>query len=150
LQGAFHSFPVKELARVKELDITEREREGVTILEVKGEVDIYSGEALKEKLEEMSEKPCLLLNIAGIDYIDSYGLSLLISIRKKMGKLGRQIALCSPQSYVKRILNLTRLYDFLAVYDYEDEAIEAILKGDGQFILESEPKVTIQSDERRV
>ncbi len=134
---------------MKELEITERESDGVTILEIKGEVDIYSGEALKDRLGGLAGCQNLLLNIAGIDYIDSFGLSLLISYRKKMGKEGRKLGLCCPQSYVKRILNLTKLYDFLAVYDDEDAAIESFLKGDGQIKLQMEPKVSSLSDERR-
>jgi anti-anti-sigma regulatory factor len=91
----------------------------------------------------------ILLNISSTDYIDSFGLSLLISFRKKLGKKGKHFGLCSPQSYVRRILNLTKLYDFLAVFENEGKALQTFQKPQEENLFALEPKISIQSDERR-
>lgn len=134
---------------MKEMELQKRVINGVTILDVKGEVDIYSGEEMRKRIDElMPSLKHLLLNISEIDYIDSFGLSLLISLKKKMSKEGRSFALCCPQSYVRRILNLTKLYDYLAVYESEDKAVLAIEAEVGNNGKELEPKLSISSDER--
>jgi len=133
---------------VKEMELQKRVINGVTILDVKGEVDIYSGEELRQRVDEyMSAAGHLLLNISEIDYIDSFGLSLLIAVKKKMSKEGKSFGLCCPQSYVRRILNLTKLYDYLSVYENEEKAVQAIEKGNNG--MELEPKLSIFTDERR-
>ncbi|MDQ7821978.1 MAG: STAS domain-containing protein [Candidatus Eremiobacteraeota bacterium] len=131
------------------MEIQKREVLGIAILDLKGEVDIYSSEELKHLLEELSEsRESLLLNVSNTDYIDSFGLSLLISFRKKMGKQGKRFGLCCPQSYVRRILNLTKLYDFLSVYESEEKAIEDISRSKAAVAGELEPTISLQSDER--
>lgn len=136
---------------MKEMEIQKREQDGVTVFDVKGEVDIYSGEELKQMLEEIADKEQkVLLNVSNIDYIDSFGLSLLISFRKKMGRQGKRFGICCPQSYVKRILNLTKLYDFLSVYESEEKALTAFCNSlEEEIQAEAEPTLSIQSDERR-
>jgi anti-sigma B factor antagonist len=136
---------------VKEMEISERERDGIIILDIKGEVDIYSGEDLRQRLEELSlTDRQILLNISNTDYIDSFGLSLLISFRKRMGKKGRHFGLCSPQSYVRRILNLTKLYDFLAVFENEEKAVQTFQNPQEESLFVLEPRISVQSEERRV
>jgi anti-anti-sigma factor len=132
------------------MEINMREHRGINVLDICGEVDIYSGEELRQCLDDLAEneRP-VLLNIARTNYIDSFGLSLLISYRKKLGKLGRKFGLCCPQSYVKRILNLTKLYEFLSVYDSEEMALSSFNTSSEQSFLEKEPTISIQSDERR-
>ena len=135
---------------MKELEIALRERGGITVIDVSGEVDIYSGEELRHCVDEIANvSEYVLLNISKTDYIDSFGLSLLISFRKKLGKLGKTFGLCNPQSYVRRILNLTKLYDFLSVFENEEKALAAFsYSGDG-IPSDLAPKISVQADERR-
>ena len=140
----------KELCEVKELEIALRENGGVTVIDVSGEVDIYSGEELRQCIDEVAgDSQHVLLNISKTDYIDSFGLSLLISFRKKLGKLGKMFGLCNPQSYVRRILNLTKLYDFLSVFENEEKALAAFSNSGNGVLSDQEPKISIQADERR-
>ncbi len=132
------------------MELQKRVIDGITILDIKGEVDIYSGEELRQKLDEfMLSAKNLIINISEIDYIDSFGLSLLIAVKKKMSKESKNFSLCCPQSYVRRILNLTKLYDFLAVYESEEKAVQAIDTGVKTQSVELEPRLSISSDERR-
>lgn len=110
--------------------LVRREHNKVAILEVCGEVDIHSAKSLRMELEKL---PCaeqnILLNLSQTYYIDSIGLSLLISFKKKQCKNGKQFGICSPQSYMKRILNLTRLTGALSIFENEYDAIQAFSEG---------------------
>lgn len=135
---------------MKEMELHKRLVDRVVVLDIKGEVDIYSGEELKRRLDEhIPAAVHLLLNISEIDYIDSFGLSLLIAVKKRMSKERKRFGMCCPQSYVRRILNLTKLYDYLSVYENEEKAINAFGAEAGQEDGELEPKLSISSDERR-
>lgn len=136
---------------MKEMEISTRDSKGINVVDICGEVDIYSGEELKQCLEGFAndDQP-VLLNLSKTNYIDSFGLSLLISFRKKLGKQGKKFALCCPQSYVKRILNLTKLYEFLSVFENEESALSAFENSSGEAGLELEPKISIQADERLI
>jgi anti-sigma B factor antagonist len=149
--SAIGDISSKELCPVKEMEISTRDSKGINVVDISGEVDIYSGEELKQCLEGFAnDSQPVLLNLSKTNYIDSFGLSLLISFRKKLGKQGKKFALCCPQSYVKRILNLTKLYEFLSVFENEESALSAFESSSGEASLELEPKISIQADERLI
>ncbi len=74
-----------------------RENNRVAILKVCGEVDIHSAKSLRKEFEKLlfAEKD-ILLDLSQTDYIDSIGLSLLISFQKRQCKNGNLFGICSP------------------------------------------------------
>jgi N-acetylglucosaminyldiphosphoundecaprenol N-acetyl-beta-D-mannosaminyltransferase len=54
-----------------------------------------------------------LLNIAGLQSLDSSGIGLLISLQKQLQSRGRQLLLVAPTEFVRQALKLARLNDFL-------------------------------------
>jgi N-acetylglucosaminyldiphosphoundecaprenol N-acetyl-beta-D-mannosaminyltransferase len=54
-----------------------------------------------------------LLNMAGVQSLDSSGIGLLISLQKRLQNAGRQLLLVAPTEFVRRALKRMRLHDFL-------------------------------------
>lgn|GEM_PF-260105 len=107
-----------------------REYKNILILEIWGDVDIHSVESLSRELEKLSGKEKhILLNLSQTYYMDSIGLSLLIDFQKRQREKGKFFGLCSPRSYMKRILKLARLYGFLTIFENESDALRAFSKG---------------------
>jgi anti-anti-sigma factor len=107
-----------------------RERDNVIILEIWGDVDIHSTKSLGRKLEELlSAEKHILLNLFQTSYIDTIGLSLLIDFKKRQREKGKFFDLCSPRSYMKKILDLVKLYEFLSIFENEGNALCAISEG---------------------
>jgi len=72
------------------LEIHERQREGVTVLDLKGRITVGpEASSLREKVAELNQagERNIVFNMAEVDYIDSTGLGALVmcatTLRKK-------------------------------------------------------------------
>ena len=106
-----------------ELDVKERQAGDVTILDMNGEVRIGEGSiALRDSVRNLSEagKKKILLNLAGVKYIDSSGIGELIANYTTVKRQGGQLKLLNLTDRIQNLLVITKL---LTVFDsYEDEA----------------------------
>lgn len=111
-----------------ELTINERIKEGIVILDAKGQmVAGESADRLRERLKAMAEAgPAnVILNLAHVDYIDSSGLGALVmsfsALRKKDGTL----KLLNLTRRNVELLVLTKLETVFEVYDDEQSAVNS-------------------------
>jgi len=106
-----------------ELDVKERQAGDVTILDLRGEVRIGEGSiALRDAIRNLADagKQKILLNLAGVSYIDSSGIGELIANYTTVTRQGGQLKLLKLTDRVQNLLVITKL---LTVFDhYEDEA----------------------------
>jgi anti-sigma B factor antagonist len=106
-----------------ELDVKERQAGDVTILDLRGEVRIGEGSiALRDAIRNLADtgKQKLLLNLAGVSYIDSSGIGELIANYTTVSRQGGQLKLLKLTDRVQNLLVITKL---LTVFDsFEDEA----------------------------
>ncbi|MEZ9198454.1 STAS domain-containing protein [Shewanella sp. 10N.286.54.B9] len=68
----------------------------------------------------------LVIDLHQVHYIDSSGLSVLISALKKVEEHDGEIVLLSPTSGVRALIELTRLHQVFAIYEDEAAAIDYI------------------------
>ena len=71
--------------------------------------------------------PEIIVDLAGLEFIDSSGVAALARGRKLARHAGGDLLLAAPQHQVLRVLTLTRLIDVFPVYASVDEA--AVLRG---------------------
>ncbi len=64
----------------------------------------------------------LLLDVSAVEFIDSSGLSVLISVLKHVRLKDGDVALFGARPAVHKLLELTRLHRILEVYDDESSA----------------------------
>jgi anti-sigma B factor antagonist len=106
-----------------ELDVRERQAGDVTILDLSGEVRIGEGSiALRDAIRKLVEggKTKLLLNMAGVKYVDSSGIGELIANYATVRRQGGQLKMLNLTDRIQNLLVITKL---LTVFDtYEDEA----------------------------
>jgi len=105
-----------------------RQRDGVTILDLKGKITIGVGDvqlrgAVHQALDSGSTK--ILLNFAGVTTIDSSGIGELVSSYTTTNHRGGKLKLVSLPPKVNDILHITQLITVFDVYDTEDEAVAA-------------------------
>ena len=106
-----------------ELNIRERQAGDVTILDMDGKITIGEGSvavrtAIRKLLEEGKKK--ILLNVAGVGYVDSSGIGELVSSYTTINREGGQLKLLNLTQKMEDLLGITKL---LTVFDtYEDEA----------------------------
>lgn len=86
--------------------------DGVLTLKLTGEIDHHSAVGLREEADRLIylERPKkLLLDLSGIDFMDSSGLGFIMGRYALVSKLGGSLALLNPNARVSRILSLSAL-----------------------------------------
>lgn len=76
-----------------------------------GELDVSNCNELKVYLNELLEKEMLniTLDIKNLEYIDSTGLGVIISILKVLKSNQKEISIINARDNIKKILNITGL-----------------------------------------
>jgi anti-sigma B factor antagonist len=109
-------------------DIQEREREGITILDFKGRISAGpEATALREKVAEVTAagKRNLVLNLAGVDYIDSTGLGALVVCVTGLRKIGGNMKLLNLNRRNIDLLVMTKLDTVFEVFTDEQDAVSS-------------------------
>ena len=111
-----------------ELDVKERQAGDVTILDLSGEVRIGGGSvALRDAIKKLAAagKKKILLNLAGVGYIDSTGIGELIANYTTVSRDGGQLKLLRLTDRVQNLLVITKLLTVFDTYDDEAEALKS-------------------------
>jgi len=109
-------------------DILEREREGITILDFKGRIAAGpEATALREKVAEVTAagKRNLVLNLAGVDYIDSTGLGALVVCVTGLRRLEGNMKLLNLNRRNIDLLVMTKLDTVFEVFTDEQDAVSS-------------------------
>jgi len=107
------------------MEITTATRDGAIILSVAGRVDTATAPALELAINRTIESGTrkILLNFAGVTYISSGGLRVLLATAKKLKNPGDKYALCSLAAEVHKILKLAGFTTIFSIYPSEGEAL---------------------------
>ena len=107
------------------MEIKNREVEGVVILDIEGEIDLYNAPDIKEAIKNQieSDKKKVIINLKSVSYIDSSGIGALISSLSNLKKVGGGLKIIHVYDAVRKVFELTKLTSFFEIYDNEDAAI---------------------------
>ena len=96
------------------------------VVRVEGRLDSAVAGELKARLLSCVDQGSihLLLDLGDVEFVDSTGLSAIISALKAATSLGGEVVLLRPTATVRSILELTRLHQVFRIY----EGVEAALK----------------------
>lgn len=91
----------------------------VAVLSLAGRLDASSAKDVKEKVSSLSRENevNLVIDMAGVDFIDSSGLGSLVSSLRTVNKLGGDIKISALQDQVRSVFELTRLHRIFGIYD---------------------------------
>ena len=111
-----------------ELDVKERQAGDVTILDMSGEVRIGEGAvALRDSIRNLADqgKKKVLLNLAGVKYMDSTGVGELIANYTTVTRSGGQLKLLNLTDRIQNLLVITKLLTVFDSYENEAEALQS-------------------------
>ena len=111
-----------------ELNINQRQAGDITVLDLDGEVRIGdSSTALRSAIRNLvsAGNKKILLNLAGVKYIDSSGIGELIANYTTVNRGGGQLKLLSLTEKVQDLLVITKLLTVFDVYDNEADALSS-------------------------
>ncbi len=111
-----------------QLNIKQRQAGDVTILDLDGDVRMGdSATALRGAIRGLiaGGNQKILLNLAGVKYIDSSGIGELIANYTTVGRGGGQLKLLNLTDKVQDLLVITKLLTVFDVYEEEAEALSS-------------------------
>jgi anti-sigma B factor antagonist len=93
------------------------------LIVARGELDVQSVPELKARLAEALDagQTRVVVDLAGVTFIDSLSLSALVGARRKLGDDGR-LAVVAAHEYVRLILQATGLEQVLDVFETREAA----------------------------
>ncbi|MBM3786472.1 MAG: STAS domain-containing protein [Acidobacteria bacterium] len=115
-----------------DLTISERVREGITILDAKGQIVAGdSADQIRERLKAIaaSGAPNAIVNLAGVEYIDSSGLGALVMSFSTLRKAGGAVKMLNLTRRNIELLVLTKLETVFEVFDEEQSAVNSFFPG---------------------
>ena len=108
------------------MEIDSSDSDGVTVIAVRGVINFgESARQFSSFLQGLldSGAPAVLVDMSGIDNVDSTGLGELVGYLQRFEKEGRRLALLRPHRRILSLLRLTRLDEIFAVYEDREVAI---------------------------
>lgn len=109
---------------VVELSLGTREIAGTTVVDVAGEIDVYTSPKLREKLVSLVNGGTLRLvvNLEKVDFIDSTGLGVLVGVLKRLRARDGSLDLVCRQDGLLRVFTITGLENVFTIHATVDDA----------------------------
>ncbi|GIJ47387.1 anti-sigma-B factor antagonist [Virgisporangium aliadipatigenens] len=96
-----------------------------TVLEVGGEVDVYTAPRLRERLIELVEAGArhVVVDLSRVEFLDSTGLGVLVGALKRLRAVNGTLKLVCAHERLLKIFRITALDRVFALYDSVDAAV---------------------------
>lgn len=101
------------------MEWAENTAEGLTIISLKGEIDLQQSPKLRALLQTQLKRrvAALLLDFSDVSYIDSSGLATLVEYYQQSREQGGRIALGALSRRVRSIFELVRLNEIFPIFE---------------------------------
>jgi anti-sigma B factor antagonist len=98
-----------------------------TVIEVSGEIDVYTAPRLREKIISLVDagKYHLIVDMEDVEFLDSTGLGVLVGGLKRVRSHDGGIDLVFTQVRILRIFRITGLSKVFDIYDSVADAVAA-------------------------
>ena len=103
-----------------------RYRDATAVVDLPAQIDSTAERALNEAYLAATEhgSTTVLLNFAGVDFLSSTGIALIVGILARARKEGRTITASGLSEHYREIFEITRLADFMTIYADETAALK--------------------------
>ena len=110
-----------------DLSLETRQEDDHTIVQIAGEIDVYSAPQLRECLANLAEsgQHRLLIDLEKVDFLDSTALGVLVGGLKRARAEGGSMALVCTQERLIKIFRITGLTKVFQIHDSVPSAIAA-------------------------
>jgi anti-sigma B factor antagonist len=102
-------------------------KDGIEVVNVEGEIDIYTAPRLRELLIDLAgtNNYQLIVNLEKVGFLDSTGLGVLVGGLKRVRAHDGSLDLVCTQERILKIFRITGLTKVFGIYQSVDQAIAA-------------------------
>jgi anti-sigma B factor antagonist len=107
---------------------TRSPREGVAVIGLNGEVDVYTSPRLKQEMVDLLNRGQvhLIVDLNSVEYLDSTGLGVLIGGLKRARERDGDLRLICENMRILRIFEITGLTKIFEIDRNEEEALSKL------------------------
>src|SRR5262249_1301144 len=111
----------------RSLEAQVRYQQSSTVIDLRGEINTAATDALNASYAEAEQHnpEVVVLNFAGVDYINSTGIALIVGLLAKARAAHRRLVACGLSEHYVEIFQITRLSDFMTMFPNEASALAA-------------------------
>jgi anti-sigma B factor antagonist len=111
-------------------EATTRALPGAAVIELSGEVDGSAAAVLTDAYARAvtpdSDPSTVVLDFAAVDYINSTGIALIVSVLARARAERRKVVACGLSPHYREIFDITRLSDFIELFPDLDGAVSQL------------------------
>ena len=114
------------------LETRVRQQPGMAIIDLHGDIDGSAEQVLTDAYDkaERQDPADIVLNFAGVNYINSKGIALLVVLLRRAIRSGRRLLACALSDHYQEIFQITRLADYITICTDEERALAKIRSHD--------------------
>jgi anti-anti-sigma factor len=94
-----------------------------TVIDLKGDIDRNAKDELDAAYNQAAAQGPVILNFTDVDYINSTGIAVIVALLARARADGRPLRACGLSAHYREIFQITRLADFMTIYDDEPAAL---------------------------
>jgi anti-sigma B factor antagonist len=102
----------------------------VAVVEVSGRITMGDASAaLRDSVRELiaAGHPKIVLNLSGVAFMDSAGIGEVVSSYVSANNKRGTLKLCQLTKRIRDLLQVTRLYNVLPIYEWEEDALRSFV-----------------------
>lgn len=101
----------------------------VAVIDIDGDVTPAAEDELSETFEQLKGAESVIFNFGGLDYMNSGGIGLLVTLLVRAQRRGQQLVAYGLSEHYRQIFELTQLDDAIRIEDGEPDAVAATQGG---------------------
>jgi anti-sigma B factor antagonist len=107
-----------------ELSLAMRSYADHTVLEIRGEIDVYTAPRLREHLLELAGSGVsrLIVDLSRVEFLDSTGLGVLVGANRRLQASGGMLTLVCPHEKLLKIFRITGLDSVFRIHQTVESA----------------------------
>lgn len=112
--------PGAEIGDIGDFSLTFSRDNGSVVVGVIGELDCSTADVLSQRLEDLLEDQgnlSVVLNLEGMTFVDSSGLSVFVTAFRHLRERGGELTLLRPSASTRKVFEITGLHRVLPVHD---------------------------------
>lgn len=96
---------------------------------IDGRLDVNLAASVESDLHELIQKhPAkpMIVNLAGVEYMSSSGLRVLVAVMRELKKTDQKMILCEMNTAIHKLFEVVELSEIFEIYQHQAEAEQSI------------------------
>ena len=109
------------------MNLTDETKNGVLVLSPQGRIDTRTSADFEQAVLSHASGPeaatHVVMNFAGLDYINSSGMRVLLILAKKLAGVQGRLVLCEMKDHILEVFKISGFNQILTITDSEADAL---------------------------